>query len=120
MLKSEILEKLEAQKRFFAEGHTLPVSARLDALKRLRAAILSMEGEISAALKADLGKSASESYLCETGMALAELTHMLRHARRYARPRRVPTPLSQFPARSRTQAHPYGAAQDRLIRRFLK
>lgn len=110
MLKSEILEKLEAQKRFFAEGRTLPVSARLDALKRLRAAILSMEGEISAALKADLGKSASESYLCETGMALAELTHMLRHARRYARPRRVPTPLSQFPARSRTQAHPYGAA----------
>lgn len=110
MLKSEILEKLEAQKRFFAEGRTLPVSARLEALKRLRAAILSMEGEISAALKADLGKSASESYLCETGMALAELTHMLRHARRYARPRRVPTPLSQFPARSRTQAHPYGAA----------
>ena len=110
MLKSEILEKLEAQKRFFAEGRTLPVSARLDALRRLRAAILSMEGEISAALKADLGKSASESYLCETGMALAELTHMLRHARRYARPRRVPTPLSQFPARSRTQAHPYGAA----------
>ena len=110
MLKSEILEKLEAQKRFFAEGRTLPVSARLDALTRLRAARLSMEGEISAALKADLGKSASESYLCETGMALAELTHMLRHARRYARPRRVPTPLSQFPARSRTQAHPYGAA----------
>ena len=32
MLKSEILEKLEAQKRFFAEGRTLPVSARLDAL----------------------------------------------------------------------------------------
>ena len=35
MLKSEILEKLEAQKRVFAEGRTLPVSARLDALRKL-------------------------------------------------------------------------------------
>ena len=66
MLKSDILEKLEAQKRFFAEGRTLPVSARLDALKRLRAAILSMEGEISAALKAE-----PHRYIAQPTLALS-------------------------------------------------
>ena len=78
----------DAQREYFSKGHTLPVAARLDALKRLKRALIQMEGEINAALKADLGKSASESYLCETGMVLSEINHMLRHVRAYARPRR--------------------------------
>lgn len=81
---SETIElRVEAQRKYFSEGRTLPVAARLDALEKLKKALTQMEGELNAALKADLGKSASESYLCETGMVLSEINHMLRHARAY-------------------------------------
>ena len=105
-----LVQKIEAQRAFFAAGKTRPVEARLDALRALRGAIRAMEGEINAALRADLGKSAAESYMCETGMALSEISHLLRHARRYARPIRARTPLAQFCASSRQLACPYGVA----------
>ena len=103
-----MLRKIEAQRAFFAAGNTRPVAARLDALRKLRAAILEMEPEINAALKSDLGKSASEGYMCEVGMVLSELTYMLRHTRRYARKRMAPTPLAQFASVSYQLPCPYG------------
>ena len=108
MNQDEMLRKIEAQRAFFAAGHTRPVAARLDALKKLRAAIVEMEGEINAALKADLGKSAAESYMCEVGMVLSELSYMLRHTRRYAKKQRVPSPLAQFASSSYRLPCPYG------------
>lgn len=108
MNQTELLNKIEAQRAYFASGKTRPVAARLDALRRLRSAIVSMEEEISAALKADLGKSSSEGYMCETGMVLSELSHMLHHTKKYARRRIAPTPLAQFAAVSYTLPCPYG------------
>ena len=110
MDQKEFLEKLARQKAWFAAGNTRPVSARLDALRRLKTAILEMEDEINAALRADLGKSASETYMCETGMVLSELSHTLRHTKGYARRRRAATPLAQFHASSYTLPCPYGTA----------
>ena len=108
MNQDEMLRKIEAQRAFFVAGHTRPVSARLDALKKLRAAIVEMENEINAALKVDLGKSAFEGYMCEVGMVLSELSYMLKHTRRYARKRRVPSPLAQFASSSYRLPCPYG------------
>ena len=110
MDQKELLEKLARQRAWFTAGNTRPVSARLDALRRLKTAILEMEDEINAALRADLGKSPSETYMCETGMVLSELSHMLRHTRDYARRRRAATPLAQFHAASFTLPCPYGTA----------
>ena len=110
MERALLLKKIDAQRAFFAAGKTRPVEARLKALRALRDAILAMEDEINAALKADLGKSATESYMCETGMVLSEISHMLKHARRYSRPLRARTPLAQFHASSRQLACPYGVA----------
>ena len=108
MNQTEMLQKIEAQRAFFAAGNTRPVAARIEVLKSLRAAILEMEPEINAALKADLGKSASEGYMCETGMVLSELTHMLKNVRRYAKKRRAVSPLAQFASSSYQLACPYG------------
>lgn len=85
------------------------MEARVRALKRLREAILANEAEINAALKADLGKSGFESYMCEVGLTCSEISYMLRHVRRFAAERRVPTPLAQFHARSYVKPSPYGA-----------
>ncbi len=99
---------LEAQRAFFRRGGTIGVSARLQKLAELKNAIRKYEPEIVEALRTDLGKSASESYLCEIGMALSEISYMLRHTRSFSAKRRVPTPMSQFAAKSYTLPTPYG------------
>ena len=63
------------QRAYFATGATLPLSFRKQALDALRASILRHEADINAALMQDLGKSASETYMCETGMTLSELRY---------------------------------------------
>ena len=97
-----------AQRAYFSKGETLPLAFRREALKRLKSAIRAHESDIHAALKADLNKSDSEAYMCETGMTLAELSYMLGHMNRFARKRRVLTPLAQFHASSFTVRNPYG------------
>ena len=64
MTESEIQAKIDAQRKFFAEGHTYDVSYRINALKRLRRYIHEHMDELNAAIKADLGKSEFESYMC--------------------------------------------------------
>ncbi|MBQ8200369.1 MAG: aldehyde dehydrogenase family protein [Clostridia bacterium] len=104
----DVVRIVDGQRAYFRTGATLPLDARADALTRLRKAIADSEQEIHAALHADLGKCPDEAYLCETGMVLAELTHMQRHFRRYAGRRHVLTPLHQFAADSYTLRRPYG------------
>lgn len=108
MTEQEIISLLEKQREFYKSGATLPVSFRKEQLKRLREAIKKYESEIVKALRADLGKSSYESYMCEVGMALSEISYMISHVKKFAKKRRVRTPLAQFPARSYTSPVPYG------------
>ncbi len=108
MEKREIEEILQKQRAYFETGQTLPVSARKAALRKLYAGIEEREKRLCAALKKDLGKSSSESYMCEIGLVKSEITYMLRHVGRFARERRVPTPLAQYVSRSFEKPSPYG------------
>lgn len=108
MQKQEIETILESQRKFFASGRTLPLKNRLEQLKKLRASILRHEDDLCEALKKDLGKSRMESYMCEVGLTLSELTWMEKHLPRLVRQKRVPTPLAQFAARSFQSPTPYG------------
>ena len=76
-----IEEIVKKQRMYFAEGRTLAVRQRMEALKKLEQGILNCEQELYAALKKDLGKSNFESYMCETGLVLSEITHMLKNIR---------------------------------------
>ena len=104
----DIQALVTAQRTYFSTGATLPLSARRAALPRLREAIKAREGDIAAALRSDLNKSPTESYMCEIGMTLSELRFVERHLVGWARDRRHLTPLAQFPARSFTVQEPYG------------
>ena len=99
---------LARQKEFFQTGVTLSLAFRIAQLKKLRAAVIAHEEEIAEALKEDLGKSTFESYMCETGLALSEITYMIRHTKRFSKERRVKTPLAQFASRSYQKPSPYG------------
>ena len=108
MEKQQIAAIVAEQKRFFETGKTLPVAFRKQALLRLRAALRENEERIAEAVRADLGKSAFESYMCETGLVISEIGYMLRHIDSLAKEKRVPTPIAQFPSRSYIKPSPYG------------
>lgn len=108
MEKQEIQEIVRKQRDYFETGATFPVSARKEALRKLYAAIEEREKELCAALKKDLGKSSSESYMCEIGLVKSEITYMLRHVGRFAKEKRVSTPLAQYVSRSFEMPSPYG------------
>jgi len=69
----DIQALVTAQRAYFSTGATLPLSTRKAALQRLREAIQRREGDICDALRSDLNKSPTESYMCEIGMTLSEL-----------------------------------------------
>ena len=108
MTETEIKTLIENQRNFFHTGDTFPVKKRIEKLRKLKTAVLQHEAEINEALKKDLGKSAFESYMCETGLVLSELTHMIHHVREYAERQDVPTPMAQFAAHSYKKPVPYG------------
>ena len=99
---------LACQRKFFRSGATLPVAFRIEMLKKLYDAVKRYEKEIGEALARDLGKSDFEGFMCETGLVLSELHYMIRHTRKFARERRVHTPLAQFASGSFRKPSPYG------------
>ena len=110
MTAQEMDALLDKQRRFFAQGKTLDVDYRIKALENLYRGLQTRERELAEALKQDLGKSPAESYMCEIGQTLGEITYLRRHIRRFAREQRVKTPLTQFPSRSYRKPVPYGVS----------
>ena len=108
MREKQIHALIQRQRDFFAQGKTFSFGFRKEALRRLRRGISEHEAEICQALQADLGKSEGESYLCEVGMALREIGEQLRHLEKWGRPRRMPSGLACFPAKSYVVPQPYG------------
>lgn len=110
MTETEIRQIVENQRTYFYTGATLPLSHRIEALKKIQSYILTHEAEIGKAIRKDLGKSDFESYMCETGLVLSEITYMLKHIRSFAKEKNVLTPLAQFHSRSFKKPSPYGVA----------
>lgn len=108
MNAEQMQQRISRQKAYFAKGLTLPVASRIQALQSLEQTLKRHESEIYAALEADLGKSQTESYLCELGLVYSELSYMLRHTKRFSRERRVSTPLAQTAAHSYVKSSPRG------------
>lgn len=106
----DIKDLVQTQRAFFQSGATLPVGFRVEALKKLYNAVKESEKDICAALHSDLGKSEMESYMCEVGMALSEIRHNIKHVKKWAKGKKVRTPLAQFPSKSYQKPSPYGNA----------
>lgn len=108
MTEQEIKDILQQQNHFFSSGKTIPAEFRLKQLESLKEAMIRHEADLTAALKEDLGKSRMESYMCEIGLTLSELTWMQKHLRSLMRSKRVSTPAAQFAAKSFRSPSPYG------------
>lgn len=108
MTEQEIKDILQQQNHFFSSGKTIPAEFRLKQLESLKEAMIRHEADLAAALKEDLGKSRMESYMCEIGLTLSELTWMQKHLRSLMRSKCVSTPVAQFAAKSFRSPSPYG------------
>ena len=105
---TEIKALVESQRSYFETGATLPYKKRIETLNKLYDGINRYRDELSDALKSDLGKSSTESFMCEIGLVLSEITYMRKHLRGFMREKHVKTPITNFAARSYTVSSPYG------------
>lgn len=103
-----ITEKMSNLRDYFNSGITLDLKFREQVLKNLKQSIIRNEKEIFKALNQDLGKSETESYMSEVGLVLSEISYCLKHFKKWAKPKKVRTPLAQFPAKSFMVYEPRG------------
>lgn len=99
---------VKKQKAFFKTGKTKKIGFRLFYLKKLLKWMEQNETKIIDALNQDLGKSSTEGYMTEIGMVKEEIRHTIKHLGSWAKPKRVRTPVVQFPASSFIYREPYG------------
>lgn len=104
----EYRELIHSQRAFFRSGRPAILAFRKRQLTKLYVWIEKHESDIEKALKADLCKSGVEAYTTEIGIVKEEIRYALRHLEVWARPRVVPTPLTQFPAKSVRYPQGYG------------
>jgi aldehyde dehydrogenase (NAD+) len=101
-------QTVEALRTAFDSGATKPVSWRTSQLRALRRLLTERAQELEEALSADLAKNPTESQIAEIGFVVGEVDHMLRHLRRWLRPKRVAVPSALLPATASTMLEPVG------------
>jgi len=99
---------LERLRRAFSGGRTQSLAWRAAQLQALETMVTDRERDIVAALRADLGKPAQESWMTEISTVAGDAAYCRRRLRRWSRARRVRTPLVVQPARSWIQPEPLG------------
>lgn len=104
----EYKSMLHKQRAYFQTGDTKNVEFRIRQLKKLYQWITVHEQEIMDALYMDLNKSNFEAYATEIGIVKEEIRYTLKNLRKWAAPKRVPTPITQFPSKSFIYPEPYG------------
>lgn len=99
---------VQALRQSFLQGTTRSLEWRRQQLLNLKAALYQHEEAIYAALSTDLKKSKEEAWITEIGFVLAEISHALKHLKRWMRPQKVGTNLLNFPSKSYLIPEPLG------------
>ncbi|WIY81816.1 aldehyde dehydrogenase family protein [Propionimicrobium sp. PCR01-08-3] len=104
----EVSRAVSAARTRFESGRTRPLAARRRNLRALRKLITENEREFARAVHQDLGKSATETGLMEISIVLGEVSHALRHLRRWQRPKPVRLPVTLWPGHAHLAPEPLG------------
>lgn len=99
---------LEKQKEFFDSNTTKDVQFRIENLNKMKKLIEANEKNIMEALNKDLGKSEFEAYSTEVGITLSEMNYVINNLRKWAKPKKVKTPMTDFKSTSYIYPEPYG------------
>lgn len=105
---NEVPNIVEQQRCFFLSQKTKPISFRIAMLKRLKTTVQKYEKEILKSLYSDLHKSEFEAFSTEIGIFYAEINLYIKKIKRWAKPKKVGTPLMFFPSKSMILKEPFG------------
>lgn len=108
--RTDIQTILQSQRDFLGTHQTKDIGFRVRQLKALKETIQKHESAIAEALFQDLGKSYEEAYLTEISVVLSELGKHINNVRRWAKPKRISTPIALMPSKSYIYQEPFGAA----------
>ena len=103
-----IISLTQAQREFFRSGTTLDIEFRRKMLKKFLAAMDRWESRLADALWTDLHKSYEEAFLTEISIVKGEIRNHLRKVRKWAKKKRVPTPVKLFPSTTHIVKEPLG------------
>jgi aldehyde dehydrogenase (NAD+) len=92
----------------FLSGKTRELAWRRTQLKAVKRMMSERESDLFDALKSDLGKSAMESFTTETSYVSGDAAYSYKKLSRWARKRRVSTPVVGQPGKSWIQPEPLG------------
>ena len=109
-MKEQIKQRVDTLKAFHASGKTKPIPFRIAQLKKFKQSILSLQTEIEKALWQDLHKSPEEAYMTEIAIVLQEIDLHIANLRKWAKPKRVCSPIALFPSSSYIYTEPLGTA----------
>lgn len=101
---------LKKQRDYFFQGETRDMAFRIKQLKKLKKAVEVRETELMDALRMDLNKSKEEAFLTELGPLYQEIGHIIKHLPKWAKEKKVETPVSQMGSESYIYHEPHGVA----------
>ena len=100
---------LQAQQLAFMAAPMSSLEARLDALKRLRAALVAQQEALIGAVSEDFGnRSADETLFAELLPSLQSIDHACKHLRRWMKPSRRPLGIAFQPGSAQVVYQPLG------------
>ena len=105
-----IIQHLADQRSYFSTGETKDINYRLAQLRKLKQIIIQNQTKIEDALWKDLHKSPEEAYLTEINIVLSEIDNHIKHLKKWARPRKVSSPIFLLPSSSKIIFEPLGIA----------
>lgn len=106
--KEDIEGILSQHNKFYKSQKTRSIDFRINQLKKLQQCIKTYESKICEALYKDLGKSEFESYTTEIGLVLSSIRNAIKNLKKWAKPKKVRTPIYLFPSKSYIVSEPYG------------
>ena len=96
------------QRNFFNSGKTKDVNFRIRQLKLLASLLSKYENDIISAVYEDLKKPEYEGFITEIGGTRLELNYALKNVKKWAKPKKIRAPLSQFKGSGKIFPEPKG------------
>ena len=103
-----IVQHIKSQRDFFSTNNTKDINFRLTQLRKLKKVIQKNQKKLEDALWEDLHKSPEESYLTEISIVTGEIDNHIKHLKKWAKPKRVSTPIHLWPSSSKVIYEPLG------------
>ncbi|MGP7816417.1 aldehyde dehydrogenase [Niallia sp. 01092] len=108
LTSKDVEQLISGHQQFFYTNESASIEFRLQQLQKLKAGIEQFKQKIIEALQKDLGKHAFEAYAYEVGFVLSSIRHTLKNLKKWAKRKKVKSPLTLFPSKSYVQYEPYG------------